>query len=84
MYKNNSFVFIIDHPAPTHLCRCEHKLAKYVEDGYTSRQSVIIPHETPQAGSEWVTNLFQFMCLGSCVGGPNRRPIQIVLSLEKE
>ncbi|XP_050414325.1 tumor protein 63 isoform X2 [Patella vulgata] len=72
------------HPAPTHLVRCEHKLAKYVEDSYTSRQSVIIPHEIPQAGSEWVTNLFQFMCLGSCVGGPNRRPIQIVFSLEKD
>ncbi|PVD36648.1 hypothetical protein C0Q70_03634 [Pomacea canaliculata] len=35
-----------------------------------------------KAGSEWVTNLFQFMCLGSCVGGPNRRPIQIVFTLE--
>ncbi|XP_052072160.1 cellular tumor antigen p53-like isoform X3 [Mytilus californianus] len=73
-----------NHPAPTHLCRCEHKLAKFVEDPYTSRQSVLIPHEIPQAGSEWVTNLFQFMCLGSCVGGPNRRPIQIVLTLEKD
>nr|DAA64756.1 TPA_inf: TAp63gamma [Lottia gigantea] len=72
------------HPAPTHLVRCEHKMAKYAEDPYTNRQSVIIPHETPQAGSEWVTNLFQFMCLGSCVGGPNRRPIQIVFSLEKD
>ncbi|XP_061162245.1 tumor protein 63-like isoform X5 [Saccostrea echinata] len=73
-----------NHPAPTHLVRCEHKLAKYTEDSYTSRQSVIIPHEQPQAGSEWVTNLFQFMCLGSCVGGPNRRPIQIVFTLEKD
>ncbi|XP_078335379.1 tumor protein 63-like isoform X3 [Crassostrea virginica] len=73
-----------NHPAPTHLVRCEHKLAKYTEDPYTSRQSVIIPHEQPQAGSEWVTNLFQFMCLGSCVGGPNRRPIQIVFTLEKD
>ncbi|XP_033764391.1 tumor protein 63-like isoform X2 [Pecten maximus] len=73
-----------NHPAPTHLVRCEHKLAKYTEDGYTSRQSVIIPHEHPQAGSEWVTNLFQFMCLGSCVGGPNRRPIQIVFTLERD
>ncbi|XP_025081496.1 LOW QUALITY PROTEIN: tumor protein 63-like [Pomacea canaliculata] len=71
-----------NHPAPTHLVRCEHKIAKYVEDPYTQRQSVIIPYETPQAGSEWVTNLFQFMCLGSCVGGPNRRPIQIVFTLE--
>lgn len=73
-----------NHPAPNHLVRCEHKLAKYVEDGYSSRQSVLIPHETPQAGSEWVTNLFQFMCLGSCVGGPNRRPLQIVFTLEKD
>ncbi|XP_045162894.2 tumor protein 63 isoform X2 [Mercenaria mercenaria] len=73
-----------NHPAPNHLVRCEHKLAKYVEDPYTSRQSVIIPQEQPQAGSEWVTNLFQFMCLGSCVGGPNRRPLQIVFTLEKD
>ncbi|CAL1547067.1 unnamed protein product [Lymnaea stagnalis] len=72
------------HPAPSHLVRCEHKQAKYVEDAGTSRQSVIIPHETPQAGAEWVTNLFQFMCLGSCVGGPNRRPLQIVFTLEKD
>ncbi|KAH3823150.1 tumor protein 63-like isoform X2 [Dreissena polymorpha] len=73
-----------NHPAPNHLVRCEHKLAKYVEDVCTCRQSVIIPQETPQAGSEWVTNLFQFMCLGSCVGGPNRRPLQIIFTLEKD
>ncbi|XP_059172848.1 cellular tumor antigen p53-like isoform X2 [Physella acuta] len=72
------------HPAPAHLVRCEHKLARYVEDQSTCRQSVIIPHETPQAGAEWVTNLFQFMCLGSCVGGPNRRPLQIVFTLEQD
>lgn len=70
------------HPAPAHLVRCEHKQAKYEDDPYTSRQSVLLPHEAPQAGSEWVTNLFQFMCLGSCVGGPNRRPLQIVFTLE--
>ncbi|KAI8795344.1 cellular tumor antigen p53 isoform X2 [Biomphalaria glabrata] len=72
------------HPAPSHLVRCEHKSAKYMDDPNTSRQSVVIPHETPQAGAEWVTNLFQFMCLGSCVGGPNRRPLQIVFTLEKD
>ncbi|CAG5136242.1 unnamed protein product, partial [Candidula unifasciata] len=72
------------HPAPEHLVRCEHKQARYVDDPCTHRQSVILPHEIPQAGSEWVTNLFQFMCLGSCVGGPNRRPLQIVFTLERE
>lgn len=72
------------HPAPLHIVRCEHKLAKYNEDKYNGRQSVLIPHEMPQAGSEWVVNLYQFMCLGSCVGGPNRRPIQLVFTLEKD
>jgi len=34
------------------------------------------------AGTEWVTNLFQFMCFSSCVGGLTRRPIQVVFTLE--
>ncbi|KAK7497948.1 hypothetical protein BaRGS_00010819 [Batillaria attramentaria] len=67
------------HPAPTHLVRCEHKVANYMEDPYTQRQSVVIPYETPQAGSEWVTNLFQFMCLGSCFEGQvlGRRAVEV-------
>ncbi|KAI0238143.1 Tumor protein p73 [Lamellibrachia satsuma] len=73
-----------NHPAPNHLVRCEHKLAQYVEDPYTLRQSVIIPQEQPQAGAEWVTNLYQFMCFSSCVGGLNRRPIQVIFTLEHE
>ncbi|XP_064603966.1 cellular tumor antigen p53-like [Liolophura sinensis] len=73
-----------NHPAPSHFLRCEHKYAQYVDDRLSGRQSVIIPHEAAQAGSDWVVNLFQFMCLGSCVGGPNRRPIQVVFTLEKD
>jgi P53 DNA-binding domain len=34
------------------------------------------------AGTEWVTNLFQFMCFSSCVGGLARRPIQVIFTLE--
>lgn len=36
------------HPAPEHLVRCEHKMARYEDDQYTGRQSVVIPHEQPQ------------------------------------
>ncbi|XP_064642871.1 tumor protein 63-like isoform X2 [Lineus longissimus] len=71
-----------NHPAPEHLIRCEHKLASYLEDPYSHRQSAVIPHEHPQAGSEWVTNLYQFMCFSSCVGGLNRRQVQVVFTLE--
>jgi len=35
------------------------------------------------AGTEWVTNLFQFMCFSSCVGGLTRRPIQVIFTLEQ-
>ena len=45
--------------AANHLVRCEHKAARYIEDLQTLRHSVLIPYETPQAGSNWVTNLFQ-------------------------
>lgn len=37
---------------------------------------------TNAAGTEWVTNLFQFMCFSSCVGGLIRRPIQVIFTLE--
>ena len=70
------------HPAPSHLVRCEHSLAQYIEDPISLRQSVTVPHEMPQIGADWVTNLYQFMCFSSCVGGLNRRPIQVVFTLE--
>jgi len=33
---------------PQHLLVCEHKRARYDDDPYTGRLSVIIPHEPPQ------------------------------------
>jgi len=36
------------------------------------------------AGAEWVTNLFQFMCFSSCVGGLARRPVQVIFTLERD
>ena len=36
------------------------------------------------AGADWVTNLFQFMCFSSCVGGLGRRPVQVIFTLERD
>ena len=36
------------------------------------------------AGSDFVTNMFQFMCFSSCPGGLNRRPIIVVFTLENK
>jgi hypothetical protein len=67
---------------PAHLVRCEHTSADYCTDAFTGRHSVTVPCEQPQAGAQWVTNIYQFMCFSSCVGGLNRRPIQLIFTLE--
>lgn len=71
------------HHAPKHLLRCENPNTFYVTCPETGRHSLKIPLDAPQAGSDFVTNMFQFMCFSSCPGGLNRRPILVIFTLEQ-
>ncbi|KAF6038344.1 TP63 [Bugula neritina] len=69
-------------PHREHFIWCENQGARYVTDSSTGRCAVIAPYDAPPAGTSWVTYLFSFKCLNSCVGGPNRREMSIIYTLE--
>nr|XP_042908438.1 cellular tumor antigen p53 isoform X2 [Parasteatoda tepidariorum] len=72
-----------DIPEAEHLVRCESPMAIYEVDPTTKRYSVIIPYDNPPPGQNFSTYIYKFACFGSCPG-PNRRPLMLVFSLEKD
>ena len=71
-------------PCLLHLIRFDSTDALYCEDLESERLSVVIPLHPRQEGSSSFPLLIEFMCLGSDVGGINRRPLQVVFTLEDD
>ena len=71
-------------PSSLHLIRVDSSDAIYYEDLESGRLSVLVPLDPHRGGpqSSSCPLLMKFMCLGSDVGGINRRPLQVVFTLE--
>lgn len=74
---------VVEKPLPEaeHLIRCESATAEYQTDS-TGRHSVLVPFENPPVGQQYSTYIYKFACFGSCSGGPNRRPLMLIFTLE--
>ncbi|XP_078353047.1 cellular tumor antigen p53-like isoform X3 [Oculina patagonica] len=74
-----------DGSAPNnHFIRSNNPAARYHTCPESSRHSVLIPYNGPQVGTEYVTEMFAFMCFSSCASGPSRRPVEVIFTLEKD
>jgi len=62
----------------------DHSKAVYEKDSTSGRHSVRVSLDRPQAGAEWVTVPYKFMCKSSCDGGMNRRLTEVIFTLENE
>ncbi|XP_011680986.1 cellular tumor antigen p53 isoform X3 [Strongylocentrotus purpuratus] len=67
-----------------HLVLCSDPATMYYTDLQSARHSLVVPYTVPQVGTEFSKYLFTFKCFISCVGGLNRRKIQLVFTLENE
>ena len=68
--------------APLHLIRLDNDYSEYCTDEVSGRLSVRFPVQQPHEGTDRTRELLKFMCLGSDVGGINRRPLKVIFSLE--
>ncbi|KAI4504705.1 hypothetical protein M0802_000255 [Mischocyttarus mexicanus] len=70
----------IDPRVIKHVVRCLDPMSMYEENN--DHMSVVTPLRTPQAGSQYVQLYFQFFCKNSCTSGMNRRPTELIFTLE--
>ena len=67
---------------PHHLIRLDNERCKHEKDESSRRLSILFPVQTPHKVTDRTRDLMKFMCLGSDVGGINRRPLKVIFTLE--
>lgn len=63
-----------------HILRCLQPQTQYLNND--GRLSILTPLGAPQPGADTVRLMYTFMCKNSCSSGMNRRPLEIVFTLE--
>ncbi|KAK9496635.1 hypothetical protein O3M35_013115 [Rhynocoris fuscipes] len=67
-----------------HVMRCSLSDAEYCYDSRSERHSVRVPVGKLQAGTDFIQIPYSFSCKTSCPRGMQRKPVQIVFTLENE
>lgn len=80
MAMNNMNNRDIDPRIIKHVVRCLDLSSVYEESN--EHLSVLTPLRTPQVGSHYVLMNFKFLCKNSCPSGMNRRPTELIFTLE--
>lgn len=80
------YILDVEEHVRQHILRCNNLSAQYLGNKkINERLSVLLPLSKPQIGTDRVTEMFYFACQNSCpMPGMNRRPIEIILTLEDE
>lgn len=64
-----------------HVVHCVNHSSSLYEDK-NGHLSILTPFCTPESGSQYVPMCFKFLCKNSCPSGMNRRPTELVFTLE--
>lgn len=76
--SNSTFLY------PQHIVRYQNEDTVYEEDSESGRLSTMFTVGNPHQGTDVCTRMLKFMCLGSDIGGINRRAVRIIFTLELE
>eukprot|EP00092_Neocalanus_flemingeri_P014889 GFUD01016080.1.p1 GENE.GFUD01016080.1~~GFUD01016080.1.p1 ORF type:complete len:567 (-),score=125.10 GFUD01016080.1:61-1761(-) len=75
---------LITNPILKHLVRSSEISTTYLENKISGRLSLTTVIKDTAPGCDYFTIFYQFMCLGSCLGGLARRQLQMIFTLETE
>ncbi|KAF2884291.1 hypothetical protein ILUMI_21883 [Ignelater luminosus] len=68
-----------------HVVRCQSVNAEYHGSKEERRHlNVLVPLGVPQTGTDTVRHMYSFMCQNSCPSGMNRKPFEVIFTLEDE